>query len=218
MKIVLDHVTKTIKGVDVLMDISMTLESGKIVGFRGVNGSGKTMLMRMISGLIRPTKGTVTIDGKVLGKDLSFPPSIGTLIENPAFLDGYSGFENLKVLASIRNRVSDSDIRETIIRVGLDSENKKAFKKYSLGMKQRLGIAAAILEHPDLILLDEPTNALDVDGVEMVQNVIQQEKERGALILLSCHDPQVLNSLADEIYHIQEGRLISHRDKEGTSL
>lgn len=129
MKIVLDHVTKTIKGVDVLMDISMTLESGKIVGFRGVNGSGKTMLMRMISGLIRPTKGTVTIDGKVLGKDLSFPPSIGTLIENPAFLDGYSGFENLKVLASIRNRVSDSDIRETIIRVGLDSENKKAFKK-----------------------------------------------------------------------------------------
>ena len=218
MKIVLDHVTKTIKGVDVLMDISMTLESGKIVGFRGVNGSGKTMLMRMISGLIRPTKGTVTIDGKVLGKDLSFPPSIGTLIENPAFLDGYSGFENLKVLASIRNRVSDSDIRETIIRVGLDSENKKAFKKYSLGMKQRLGIAAAILEHPDLILLDEPTNALDVDGVEMVQNVIQQERERGALILLSCHDPQVLNSLADEIYHIQEGRLISHRDKEGTSL
>ena len=218
MKIVLDHVTKTIKGVDVLMDISMTLESGKIVGFRGVNGSGKTMLMRMISGLIRPTKGTVTIDGKVLGKDLSFPPSIGTLIENPAFLDGYSGFENLKVLASIRNRVSDSDIRETIIRVGLDSENKKAFKKYSLGMKQRLGIAAAILEHPDLILLDEPTNALDVDGVEMVQNVIQQEKERGALILLSCHDPQVLNSLADEIYHIQDGRLISHRDKEGTSL
>lgn len=160
----------------------------------------------------------MTIDGKVLGKDLSFPPSIGTLIENPAFLDGYSGFENLKVLASIRNRVSDSDIRETIIRVGLDSENKKAFKKYSLGMKQRLGIAAAILEHPDLILLDEPTNALDVDGVEMVQNVIQQEKERGALILLSCHDPQVLNSLADEIYHIQEGRLISHRDKEGTSL
>lgn len=218
MKIVLDHVAKTIKGVDVLMDISMTLESGKIVGFRGVNGSGKTMLMRMISGLIRPTKGTVTIDGKVLGKDLSFPPSIGTLIENPAFLDGYSGFENLKVLASIRNRVSDSDIRETIIRVGLDPENKKAFRKYSLGMKQRLGIAAAVLEHPELILLDEPTNALDVDGVEMVQNVIQQEKERGALILLSCHDPQVLNSLADEIYHIQEGRLTSHTDKEGTSL
>lgn len=218
MKIVLDHVTKTLKDVDVLMDISMTLESGNIIGFRGVNGSGKTMLMRLISGLIRPTQGTVTVDGKVLGKDLSFPPSIGTLIENPAFLDEYSGFENLKILASIRNRVSDIDIRESIARVGLDPENKKSFKKYSLGMKQRLGIAAAVLEHPDLILLDEPTNALDVDGVEMVQDVIHQEKERGALIVLSCHDPQVLNSLADEIYHIQDGRLTSHTDKEGAAL
>lgn len=218
MKILLDHVTKTIKGVEVLSDISMVLESGKIIGFRGVNGSGKTMLMRLISGLIRPTQGTVTIDGKVLGKDLSFPPSIGTLIENPAFLDGYSGFENLKVLASIRGCATDTDIRETILRVGLDPENKKPFKKYSLGMKQRLGIAAAVLERPELILLDEPTNALDVDGVEMVQRVIHQEKKRGALILLSCHDPQVLTSLADEIYHIQEGRLTSHTDKEGRPL
>ena len=146
MKILLDHVAKTMKGVDVLTDISMTLDSGKIFGFRGVNGSGKTMLMRVISGLVRPTKGTVTIDGKVLGKDLSFPPSVGALIENPAFLDGCSGFENLKILASIRNRVSSDEIRETITRVGLDPENKKAFKKYSLGMKQRLGIAAAVLE------------------------------------------------------------------------
>ena len=145
MKILLDHVAKTMKGVDVLTDISMTLDSGKIFGFRGVNGSGKTMLMRVISGLVRPTKGTVTIDGKVLGKDLSFPPSVGALIENPAFLDGCSGFENLKILASIRNRVSSDEIRETITRVGLDPENKKAFKKYSLGMKQRLGIAAAVL-------------------------------------------------------------------------
>ena len=145
MKILLDHVAKTMKGVDVLTDISMTLDSGKIFGFRGVNGSGKTMLMRVISGLVRPTKGTVTIDGKVLGKELSFPPSVGALIENPAFLDGCSGFENLKILASIRNRVSSDEIRETITRVGLDPENKKAFKKYSLGMKQRLGIAAAVL-------------------------------------------------------------------------
>ena len=145
MKILLDHVAKTMKGVDVLTDISMTLDSGKIFGFRGVNGSGKTMLMRVISGLVRPTKGTVTIDGKVLGKELSFPPSVGALIENPAFLDGCSGFENLKILASIRNRVSSDEIRETITRVGLDPENKKAFKKYSLGMKQRLGIAAADL-------------------------------------------------------------------------
>lgn len=213
MKIELTHVSKTIKGAEVLSDISMILTAGHIIGFRGVNGSGKTMLMRMISGLIRPSKGSVTIDGKSLGKDVSFPPSIGILIENPAFLDGYSGFENLRILASIQNRITDDDIKSTIAEVGLDPENKKAYKKYSLGMKQRLGIAAAVMEHPDLILLDEPTNALDVDGVQMVQEVIEKEKGRGALIILSCHDTEVLNTLADEIYHIQEGKITSHTVK-----
>ena len=213
MKIELTHVSKTIKGAEVLSDISMILTAGHIIGFRGVNGSGKTMLMRMISGLIRPSKGSVTIDGKSLGKDVSFPPSIGILIENPAFLDGYSGFENLRILASIQNRITDDDIKSTIAEVGLDPENKKAYKKYSLGMKQRLGIAAAVMEHPDLILLDEPTNALDVDGVQMVQEVIEKEKGRGALIILSCHDTEVLNTLADESYHIQEGKITSHTVK-----
>lgn len=213
MTIKLNNISKNIKGADVLIDISMTLTSGRIIGFRGVNGSGKTMLMRMIAGLIRPTQGTVFIDGKVLGKDLSFPPSVGVLIENPAFLDNYSGFENLRVLSSIRKRVGEEEIKATIRAVGLDPENKKVYKKYSLGMKQRLGIAAAIMEHPDLILLDEPTNALDVDGVAMVQEVVQKEKERGALIILCCHDTEVLNAMADEIYHIQEGKLTSHTNK-----
>ena len=185
--------------------------------FEGVNGSGKTMLMRLISGLIRPTNGTVSIDGKVLGKDISFPPSIGTLIENPAFLDGYSGFENLRILASIHNRITSEDIKATISAVGLDPKSRKAYRKYSLGMKQRLGIAAAVMEHPELILLDEPTNALDVDGVAMVKKIIQKEKDRGALIILCCHDPEVLNALADEIYHIQEGKLASHHIKEETA-
>lgn len=210
MKIELDHISKTIKGADVLVDISMILHSGSIIGFRGVNGSGKTMLMRAIAGLIRPTKGTVTIDGKVLGKDISFPPSVGALIENPAFLEGYSGFENLRILASIRNRVAGAEIKETMTKMGLAPESKKAYKKYSLGMKQRLGIAAAIMEQPELILLDEPTNALDVDGVEIVKEVLQKEKRRGALIILCCHDTEVLESMADEIYHIQEGRLTTH--------
>ena len=217
MKIIVDHVSKTIKGIDILTDISMVLTSGHIVGFRGVNGSGKTMLMRLISGLIRPTNGTVSIDGKVLGKDISFPPSIGTLIENPAFLDGYSGFENLRILASIHNRITSEDIKATISAVGLDPESHKAYRKYSLGMKQRLGIAAAVMEHPELILLDEPTNALDVDGVAMVKEIIQKEKDRGALIILCCHDSEVLNALADEVYHIQEGKLASHRIKEETA-
>lgn len=216
MKIIVDHVSKTIKGIDILTDISMVLTSGHIVGFRGVNGSGKTMLMRLISGLIRPTNGTVSIDGKV-GKDISFPPSIGTLIENPAFLDGYSGFENLRILASIHNRITSEDIKATISAVGLDPESRKAYRKYSLGMKQRLGIAAAVMEHPELILLDEPTNALDVDGVAMVKEIIQKEKDRGALIILCCHDSEVLNALADEVYHIQEGKLASHHIKEETA-
>lgn len=217
MKIIVDHVSKTIKGIDILTDISMVLTSGHIVGFQGVNGSGKTMLMRLISGLIRPTNGTVSIDGKILGKDISFPPSIGTLIENPAFLDGYSGFENLRILASIHNRITSENIKATISAVGLDPESHKAYRKYSLGMKQRLGIAAAVMEHPELILLDEPTNALDVDGVAMVKEIIQKEKDRGALIILCCHDSEVLNALADEVYHIQEGKLASHHIKEETA-
>ena len=217
MKLIVDHVSKTIKVIDILTDISMVLTSGHIVGFRGVNGSGKTMLMRLISGLIRPTNGTVSIDGKVLSKDISFPPSIGTLIENPAFLDGYSGFENLRILASIHNRITSENIKATISAVGLDPESHKAYRKYSLGMKQRLGIAAAVMEHPELILLDEPTNALDVDGVAMVKEIIQKEKDRGALIILCCHDSEVLNALADEVYHIQEGKLASHHIKEETA-
>ena len=217
MKLIVDHVSKTIKGIDILTDISMVLTSGHIVGFRGVNGSGKTMLMRLISGLIRPTNGTVSIDGKVLSKDISFPRSIGTLIENPAFLDGYSGFENLRILASIHNRITSENIKATISAVGLDPESHKAYRKYSLGMKQRLGIAAAVMEHPELILLDEPTNALDVDGVAMVKEIIQKEKDRGALIILCCHDSEVLNALADEVYHIQEGKLASHHIKEETA-
>lgn len=217
MKLIVDHVSKTIKGIDILTDISMVLTSGHIVGFRGVNGSGKTMLMRLISGLIRPTNGTVSIDGKVLSKDISFPPSIGTLIENPAFLDGYSGFENLRILASIHNRITSENIKATISAVGLDPESHKAYRKYSLGMKQRLGIAAAVMEHPERILLDEPTNALDVDGVAMVKEIIQKEKDRGALIILCCHDSEVLNALADEVYHIQEGKLASHHIKEETA-
>jgi len=217
LKLIVDHVSKTIKGIDILTDISMVLTSGHIVGFRGVNGSGKTMLMRLISGLIRPTNGTVSIDGKVLSKDISFPPSIGTLIENPAFLDGYSGFENLRILASIHNRITSENIKATISAVGLDPESHKAYRKYSLGMKQRLGIAAAVMEHPELILLDEPTNALDVDGVAMVKEIIQKEKDRGALIILCCHDSEGLNALADEVYHIQEGKLASHHIKEETA-
>lgn len=213
-QIEIKNVTKIIKHNTVIDNVSLTVNSGKITGLKGVNGSGKTMLMRLVSGLILPTSGEIIIDGETLGKDITFPRSIGTLIENPAFLDNYSGFQNLKLLASIQGKISDEEIREAIIAVELNPDDKKKFRKYSLGMKQRLGIAAAVVEHPDIIILDEPTNALDSDGVQMVKRILQKEKERGALILISCHDLDVLKELSDVIYLMNVGRLSSYADKE----
>lgn len=216
IQIEIKNVTKIIKYNTVIDNVSLTVNSGKITGLKGVNGSGKTMLMRLVSGLILPTSGEIIIDGETLGKDITFPRSIGTLIENPAFLDNYSGFQNLKLLASIQGKISDEEIREAIIAVELNPDDKKKFRKYSLGMKQRLGIAAAVMEHPDIIILDEPTNALDSDGVQMVKRILQKEKERGALILISCHDLDVLKELSDVIYLMNVGRLSSYADKEDT--
>lgn len=210
-KIELKHVSKTIHKNEVLHDISFMMESGKIYGFQGVNGSGKTMLMRIIIGLIHPTNGSVEINGKVLGRELEFPESIGFLLENPAFLDRYSGYSNLKLLAEIQNNISDAEIKEVLSLVGLNEEaSKKKYRKYSLGMKQRLGIAAAIMENPDIIILNEPTNALDTAGVKLVKDILQKQKERGALCILSCHDLPVLESLSDEIIKLEEGKIIEH--------
>ena len=163
--------TKSFDGVEVLSHISMTLESGKIYGLVGRNGSGKTMLMKHILGFVSPTSGTITIDGKVLGKDIDAPDNIGAIIENPGFLPGYSGFRNLKMLASIRHKISDEDIKNAIRLVGLDPESKKHVGKYSLGMRQRLGLAQALMEHPDILLLDEPLSGLDNDGVQEMELV-----------------------------------------------
>lgn len=205
----IESVSKKIKGVTIINDVSMTLYSGRVIGLRGVNGSGKTMIMRLIAGLILPTQGTIQIDGKLLGKDITFPESIGILLESPAFLDSYSGFQNLKMLASIRNEIDGSRIKQVLELVGLDPKSsKKTYKNYSLGMKQRLGIAGAILEHPDIIILDEPTNSLDTDGVELVKQIVRQEKERGALVIIACHDTDILDELADDIHYLENGSLI----------
>ena len=204
----MENVVKKIKNKVVVDNVSLKMKSGKIYGLKGVNGSGKTMLIRLICGLIIPSEGYIEINGEKLGKNLQFPKSIGVLIENPVFLDNYSGFDNLKILASIKDEIGDDGIRDAIVRVGLKPDRKK-YKKYSLGMKQRLGIAAAIMEHPDIIVLDEPTNALDAGGVEMVKRLLIEEKNRGALIIIACHDSQVLNWLADEIIYIENGKVIS---------
>ena len=204
----LEHYTKSFKKVTVLEDINLTLESGKVIGLKGKNGSGKTMLMRAISGLILPTSGKVFINDRELGKQISFPPSIGLLIENPSFISNYTGFKNLKVLASIQNRVDDEHIREVIRQVGLDPDDKRTYRKYSLGMKQKLGIAAAYMENPDLIILDEPINALDEAGAKQVHEILEEQKKRGALIIIACHDKEELEMLSDEIIEISEGRII----------
>ena len=214
MYIELKNVSKKIKGIDILDDVSIRMESGKIYGFRGKNGSGKTMLMRAIAGLIKVTGGSITINGEQLGKQISFPPSIGLLIENPSFISNYTGFENLKTLASIRERIDDNKIRQTLTEVGLEPDDKRTFKKYSLGMKQRLGIAAAIMEDPDIIILDEPINALDDSGTEQVRQILMKHKQRGALIIIACHDADELEFLSDEIIEIAEGRIQPKKDKK----
>ncbi len=209
-KIICKDLVKDIKGHRVIDGISLELSSGKIVGFKGINGSGKTMLMRLLSGLIGISSGSITIDGKELGKDITFPPSLGILIENPAFLDSYTGFQNLKMLAAIKGEASDEKIAETIALVGLDPTDKKKYRKYSLGMKQRLGIAAAVMESPEIIILDEPTNALDSSGIDTLKAILQKEKERGALIVISCHDLAILKELSDEIFVLETGKVVEH--------
>ena len=202
----------------VFEEISFNLKSGHIYGLVGENGSGKTMLMRAISGLILPTSGKVFINDRELGKQISFPPSIGLLIENPSFISNYTGFKNLKILASIQNRINDEEIKEAIRKVGLDPDDTRTFKKYSLGMKQRLGIAAAIMENPDIIILDEPINALDDSGTEQVSKLLMKHKERGALIIIACHDAEELDYLSDDIIEIAEGRIKNNKaDKGGTN-
>lgn len=212
MKIEIKDYTKVIRGNTVLDGINLTLESGVIYGLKGINGSGKTMLMRAICGLILPTRGNVVIDGKILGKDISFPENTGVLIENPSFLPNLTGFRNLKILADLQGNILEEQIRSVLSIVGLDPDDRRKFRKYSLGMKQKLGIAAAILGDPELIIVDEPLNALDADGVQMVHTVLTQAKARNALVILACHDAEELTALSDQIITIEHGRVTSISD------
>lgn len=210
MKITINNVSKKIKQREVLKNINLELESGKIYGLKGVNGSGKTMLMRLVCGLILPTKGEVLIDDKKLGKDISFPESVGLLLEYPSFVNSYTGLKNLKMIASLKGIISDEDIKQTLIKVGLDPNDTRKFKSYSLGMKQKLGIACAIMEKPEILILDEPFNALDEKSVLMVEKIIKEYKNDKRIIIISCHEKEELEKLSDEIINISEGELINN--------
>ncbi len=206
-KIIIKDASRDIKGVRVLDNINLELDRGGIYGFIGSNGSGKTMLFRAICGLIKLTEGEIEVLSKKIRKDISFPESLGVIIESIGFWDEYTGFENLYLLSRIKKIIGKKEIMETLTRVGLNPKDKRTYKKYSLGMKQRLGIAEAIMEKPELLVLDEPTNALDDEGVETVRNILFEEKERGATILIASHNKEDISILCDRIFKMSEGRL-----------
>lgn len=205
--ITVKNVTMKFKGQVVLNDINIDFEMGKIYGIIGRNGSGKTVLLKCICGLLLPTAGTVTVNDKIIGRDVDFPENTGFIIENPAFLQNYSALKNLKYLASIKGKIDEQTIRTFIKLVGLNPDDKKAVGKYSLGMRQRLGIAQALMENPDIIILDEPMNALDNVGVDEIRQVILKMRDRGKLIIIVSHIREDIELLCDNVYEMNAGQI-----------
>lgn len=201
------NLCKSFKDTKVLNDITIKIKKGNIIGIIGRNGSGKTVLFKCICGLVSPTKGTVKINNKILGKNMDIPDNIGAIIETPGFLPNYNGFKNLKFLAMIKNQISNEHIKDTIKLVGLNPDSKKHVGKYSLGMRQRLGIAQAIMENPDILILDEPMNGLDNEGVKDMRKLFLSLKEQGKTILLASHNKEDIEVLCDEVYMMDKGIL-----------
>ena len=207
MELIAENVNKTIDKKIILNDVSLKLRSGMIYGFVGRNGSGKTMLFRALTGLMSIDSGTVSLDGKVLHKDFDVLPELGIMIENAGLYPQLSGFDNLKRLSSIRKKAADDTIREYIRTVGLDPDDKKPFRKYSLGMKQRLVFAQAIFEDQKILMLDEPTNAMDDSGVQMVRDILL-ERKKDSIILIASHNREDIDLLADEKYRVSNGQFV----------
>ena len=202
-----DKVMKKFGSDIALNNVSIEFERGKIYGIVGRNGSGKTVLFKTIIGFLKPASGRVIVDGKEIGKDTDFADNIGIIIETPGFLSSYSGYKNLEYLASIKNIIGKEEIKESMERVGLDPNSKKKVGKYSLGMRQRLGIAQAIMENPDILILDEPMNGLDNQGVEDVREILLNLKDEGKSIILASHNKEDIEVLCDEVYEMDHGKL-----------
>lgn len=209
--IIIENATKKLGTQTVLNNVSLTLEDGKIYGFVGQNGCGKTVLFKSICGFIYLDRGTITVDGKVIGKDIDIIKDAGIIIESPGFLPNYSAFKNLKFLTMIKDNIGDEQIKSTLISVGLDPESKKVVGKFSLGMRQRLGIAQAIMENPHILILDEPMNGLDKRGVEDIRKILMDLKKKGKLILLASHNPLDIDILCDCVYELDAGTIVNQR-------
>ena len=201
-----ENVTKYFKQEKVLDDVNMNLETGHIYGIVGKNCAGKTVLFKIIAGFIKPSSGKVTVAGKIIGVDRDFPDSLGLIIETPGFLSQYNAYQNLLYLANINNKISKEDIKEAIRMVGLDPDSNKKVGKFSLGMRQRLGIAQAIMENPNLIILDEPMNGLDKKGIEDVKELLLKLKGDGKTILMASHYAEDME-ICDEVFQMEDGKL-----------
>lgn len=203
----ISRVTKYFGPDQVLKEINLFLERGRVYGIVGNNGSGKTVLMKCICGFLTTTTGTIRVFGKQIGKDVDFPESLGVIIETPGFLTNLTGRKNLEILADMQRKISRADIRLVLEKVGLDPDMKKPVAKYSLGMRQRLGIAQAIMEDPELLILDEPFNGLDKNGVAEIRKILLELKAAGRTILLASHNEEDIRILCDEVYEMDGGVL-----------
>lgn len=203
----INHVTKNFGAETILHDVHISMEQGRVYGISGNNGSGKTVLMKCICGFLPVTSGSIRIDGKIIGTEIDFPESIGVIIETPGFLIHLSGLRNLELLASLRGQISTEEIRRAIIRAGLNPNLKKPVAKYSLGMRQRLGIAQAIMEDPKFLILDEPFNGLDKHGAADIRTLLLELKQQGKTILLASHNSEDIRILCDRVFEIDGGRI-----------
>lgn len=206
----IDSVSLKIKGTRILDSVSLQCGENEICGIIGRNGSGKTMLMRCVCGFVKPTAGTIKVSGKTVGKDTDFIPDAGIIIETPGFIPRYSGFKNLCLLAEIRGKTGKEEIRRAMETAGLDPDLKRSVKKYSLGMRQRLGLAQAVMEDPSVLILDEPFNGLDKDGVKDMRKYLLDLKESGKTIMLASHSMEDIRILCDRVYEMDHGKLSAY--------
>lgn len=210
-RIEIDHVCKSFRKKEVLKDVSLTCQGGKIYGIVGHNGSGKTVLFKCICGFFVSSSGEIRINGKIMGKELDMLENSGIIIEEPGFLRTWSGYHNLEFLYTIRNKRDKAYLYSVLEKVGLDPRSKMPVGKYSLGMRQRLAIGQAIMENPDILILDEPMNGLDKNGVQEMRRLFEQMKEEGKLIILASHNREDIDVLCDEVYEMENGRLKRER-------